>query len=334
MSFSSQRTFLYVPFRNEQPQRPNRKRSDGALKNYESCTDWRAWTLDPLLASQFILDVVHKSRPWKLFSRPGGDYELTRDYLLQLDASELTDYVLSLMTELRAAKMDAKKLEDSRLELGQQLASVQKLAKTCEQEREELIVSQQQLAVKFDPEQHERELADLKAIICNLKCKAKKYDSLVEENRRLRKKLQPSSEENSLTAKKTVTEKGCGDSECINCCRLSAELCIYKNQYDDLKQQRRVLMEQVQKGKIAQEKVSELKLELDDERSKVKRIQQRLEDSLRLCHHENQLTIRLLLRVDGELAGRLTRTERTVSSEIYLDSAKDHFCQLIPQDEP
>ncbi|XP_055530975.1 uncharacterized protein LOC129721902 isoform X2 [Wyeomyia smithii] len=280
MSFASQRTFLYVPFRGEQPRLPDRKRSDGALKSYESCTDWRAWTLDTLLASQFILDVAHKSRPWKMIPRPSGDFELTRDYLLQLDVTELTDYVLSLMTELKSTKAEARKLQESRLELGQQLDSVQKLADTCEQQREELILIQQQSAVRLDSEQQQQELADLKTIICNLKSKAKEYDCVVKENQCLRKKLKTACEENFSKTNKSGGENGCGDSRCVNCDRLNAELCIYRNQYSDLMQQKRTLMELVQKGRIAQENVSELKIQLDRERFKREKIENQFKNAM------------------------------------------------------
>lgn len=212
--------------------------------------------------------------------QPGGDFELTRDYLLQLDVSELTDYVLSLMAELKATKMEARKLADSQVQLGQQLVSAQQLADTCEQEREELILIQQQSAVKLDTEQQQRELTDLRTIICNLKCKAEKYDSVMKENQCLRRKLQISCEENSLSTKKVDTGDGCDGSECANCNRLKAELCIYKNQYDNIKQQRRVLMEQIQQERIAKEQVSDLKMQLDGKRVKLDRTEQRLEETL------------------------------------------------------
>ena len=62
MAFSTQRAFLNVPYRNEEPPLPDGKRSDCQLKSYESCTDVRAWSLDPAITSKFLIDVARKSR--------------------------------------------------------------------------------------------------------------------------------------------------------------------------------------------------------------------------------------------------------------------------------
>lgn len=63
MSFSSQRIFFRVPFRDEEPRRlPERKRSDCQLKSYHSCADFRALSMDPKVSAQYAMDVVHKAR--------------------------------------------------------------------------------------------------------------------------------------------------------------------------------------------------------------------------------------------------------------------------------
>lgn len=62
MSYTTQKEFFNVSFRNEAPRLPERKRSDGALMTYDLCTDGRAWALDKQKRSNYILDVVHKAR--------------------------------------------------------------------------------------------------------------------------------------------------------------------------------------------------------------------------------------------------------------------------------
>lgn len=62
MSFSTQQEFFNVSFPNEEPKPPTRKRSDGAIMTYDFCTDGRAWALDKAKRSNYILDIVHKTR--------------------------------------------------------------------------------------------------------------------------------------------------------------------------------------------------------------------------------------------------------------------------------
>lgn len=63
MAFSSQRTFGVMKYLNalEDSNRiPTTKRSDAAIKSYESCTDSRAWSNEDDRKSQFVYDAVHK----------------------------------------------------------------------------------------------------------------------------------------------------------------------------------------------------------------------------------------------------------------------------------
>ncbi|XP_021707797.1 uncharacterized protein LOC110678768 [Aedes aegypti] len=112
MAFSTQREILNFPFRNEEPTIPDRKRSDCQLKSYESCTDVRAWSMNPKVTAKFLLDVAHKSRYRRKLPRPrSSDGQLTKAYLQQLDVEELLDYVMNLMVELEDVKSKVQLLE-------------------------------------------------------------------------------------------------------------------------------------------------------------------------------------------------------------------------------
>ncbi|XP_058835932.1 uncharacterized protein LOC131692724 [Topomyia yanbarensis] len=310
MAFSSQRLFLHVPFKNEKPLLPDRKRSDCQLKTYESCTDLRAWAMNPLLMSQFMMDVVHKARFRRLLLRPDGDYELTREYLLQLSTDELADYVLSLMNEVKKMKSEVHDLTESGRDLGQQLASVQQIAETCVQERELILIQQQ--SVVIDPDLQQKELADLKETICALKYKADRYDCVMRENLSLRCKLQAMYDENTSNTKRKFDYGACGDTETNTCAVLKAELCIYKCRYDEMQQQRRKLMEELQRAKIGQEQLFKLKNKLINQQLQKEQLQERLDDALIKCD-QKEMELKKMADYIAMCNHRLDKLERLES---------------------
>ncbi|XP_062555731.1 uncharacterized protein LOC134220645 [Armigeres subalbatus] len=279
MAFSSQRMFLTVPFRNEEPPLPDRKRSDCQLKSYESCSDVRAWSLDPMVTSKFLLDVTHKARFQRKLPRPSGDYRLTRAYLQHLTVEELVDYVMSLMLELKKLKSLVQQIEVERKDLGEQLVSVQQMAETCEQQKEELILVQQRSTV-FDPNQMDQEMVELRNMILALKDKAEQYDSVAKENACLKQKFQEYCGEKQREPRSSFDEGACGDSIPETCEKLKAELRHYKQIYGEMKVQKRCLMEQLQVAKLRESRFCEMKKRLDDEESKRIALQSQLDDLL------------------------------------------------------
>ncbi|XP_021711750.1 uncharacterized protein LOC110680246 [Aedes aegypti] len=279
MAFATQRAFLNVPYRNEEPPVPDRKRSDCQLKSYESCSDARAWSLDPSVCSKFLLDVVRKSRFQRKLSRPSGDYQLTRAYLQQLTTDELIDYVMSLMMELKQIKSQVQQIEAERNDLGEQLMSLQQMAETCEQEKEELILVQQRSAV-FDPDQMDQDMIDLRNLLLALKEKADKYDCLEKENKCLKLKLDEFCGENTIKRNASFDEGACGDSVPLACEKLKAELGHYKQSYEEMKVQKRALMEQLQLTKLRECRYWEMKNRLAEEECKRACLQTRIDDLL------------------------------------------------------
>ncbi|XP_019529341.3 protein hook-like [Aedes albopictus] len=285
MAFSTQRAFLNAPYRNEEPPLPDGKRSDCQLKSYESCTDVRAWSLDPAITSKFLIDVARKSRYQRKLPRPSGDYQLTRAYLQHLSTGELVDYVMSIMLELKHIKSKVQRIELERNDLGEQLMSVQQMAEACEQEKEELILVQQRSAL-FDPDQMDQEMIDLRDMILALKEKADKYDCLEKENKCMKKKLEEFCGEKSKP-KSSFDEGACGDSIPMTCEKMKAELRLYKQHYEQLKVEKRALMEQVQLLKLRDCKYWEMKNRLTEEESKRGCLQNKIDDLL--CERDCQV---------------------------------------------
>jgi hypothetical protein len=60
MAFSTQKDFLKIGFLNQNVNPAIKKRSDAVLKNYESCTDSRAWALDEESRSNYLADIVRR----------------------------------------------------------------------------------------------------------------------------------------------------------------------------------------------------------------------------------------------------------------------------------
>ena len=58
MAFSTQRLFSKIGFMGDEPDQPRRKRSDGAIKNYDSVTDLRALSADSSEKSAFLAEII------------------------------------------------------------------------------------------------------------------------------------------------------------------------------------------------------------------------------------------------------------------------------------
>ncbi|XP_058466354.1 uncharacterized protein LOC131439408 [Malaya genurostris] len=305
MAYSSQRLFLHVPFKNEQPPLPDQKHSHCELKTYESCTDVRAWTRDPLLMSQFMIEVVHKSRFQRMMLRPVGDYELTREYLLQLSTIELTDYVLSIMNELKKVKSNVRDLTESRHDLEHQLASVQQIAEECFQEREEVILIQEQST------------ADLEETIRDLKCKAHCYDRVVQENQCLRSELQTLQEIGSSKTEQKLDDGACGDTEASTCVELKAELCIHRQHYVEMQHQKRTLMEQLRRAHIGQDQIFKLKNKLIDEKQQKEKLQEQLDNAL-IKSDRQELELKRMSAYIAMCNHRLERIESDKKRPVHM----------------
>ncbi|XP_055621782.1 uncharacterized protein LOC129765461 [Toxorhynchites rutilus septentrionalis] len=277
MAFSTQREFLNIHFRNEPQNLPERKPSVGQLKTYESCTDLRAWSLDKMLSSQYLLDLVHKARFRRPSQQTDGDYELSREYLLHLDVDVLVELVLGLIDELERVKSHVHPFNMDKQGIDERSAAVQQIAKAGDQERDQLI--EQQSSVFAGSEQYAKELADLKEIIDNIRTKAEKHDVLVKENKCLREKLHALRKSNQSSWQKS-RDSDCGDSVTQNCESLMAELCLFKNHYAEIEQQKRELMEQLQRSKFSERSVITLKNELYQEQLNREIIERQLADAL------------------------------------------------------
>lgn len=210
--------------------------------------------------------------------QPDGDCELSREYLLQLDVEVLTEFVMCLMDELKRVKSQVHRLEDNRGNIDEQKTlSVQQIADASNQQREQLI--EQQSSAFASGKQHAEELADLKRIIDIMRAKAEKHDVLTQENKCLREKIETLRKTNSNSWHYSG-DSDCGDSVALNCEVLKAELRLYKNHYIEMKEQRREMMEQLQRAKLSERKVKALKNELYQEQLNRETVEKQLEDAL------------------------------------------------------
>uniref|UniRef100_A0A1Q3FTM8 Uncharacterized protein n=1 Tax=Culex tarsalis TaxID=7177 RepID=A0A1Q3FTM8_CULTA len=274
MSFSSQRTFFWVPFHDEEPRLPERKRSNCQLKSYHSCSDLRVMSIDPKVTAQYTLDVVHKARWPRVRMRPSSG--LTREYLMFVETEELVDFVMCFMTELKKAKTQLAEFEhNQRSQQEEQLQLVQRAAdQKLVQQRSEIV----------DQAKVEEELADLKETILSLKSKANRCDCLERENNCLRKKIQCLRKQKKPEVKEKCEEKtDCGDSPQVDCDRIKAEMALIRNYCEELKQQKRTLMEELQRNKINHCKISDLRNQLIQEQCSRGLLQEKF-DNLQIQH--------------------------------------------------
>lgn len=113
MAFSSQRTFGVMKYLNsleDSNRLPTTKRSDAAIKRYESCTDSRSWSMEDDRKSQFVYDAVHKKSSFMNGTvsnmEPSEPIDsspriLNEDALRKMSLHQLIDLVLALNKEIK-----------------------------------------------------------------------------------------------------------------------------------------------------------------------------------------------------------------------------------------
>ncbi|XP_035773268.1 GRIP and coiled-coil domain-containing protein 2-like [Anopheles albimanus] len=276
MAYITQKQFFQPSFWNEDPKLPSRKRSEGVLKSYSSCSDTRAWSLDLQKQSQFITDVAHRvlSQAGKVPLHSFSGAELTKDYLVRLDADSLADYILSLRGETKRNVDTIEKLNETNTNLSNQNEVLSQKLGVLEVENKQLhdeierigrCQEQQKATNTFD----EEELIEISKQIFDL---SERNEDLEDEIRELRFQLnarQPAesshgdhgdqqqavleAENNFLKFKSHEYEK------------LESELCMFKAEFDSLKQQKRELSAEVQWLQRYRVRSAELKKELNEE---------------------------------------------------------------------
>ncbi|XP_058814364.1 uncharacterized protein LOC131678312 [Topomyia yanbarensis] len=284
MSYTTQRDFFNVTFRNEDPKPPERKRSDGALMTYEFCTDGRAWALDKEKRSKYILDVVHKARFKKAVLHPDGQFELSKNYLLNMEVDDLANYIVSLQAEVKRKNETVQQLEETRRVLGEQLDSAQ------QQSQDRILIQQQSAILQQERNEFEQQIDDLEEAIICLKDRADRYDLLAKENELLRCQLQKHRAEvaNKMQLAHAEAEANFNRMRANDCEKLEAELIIFKAEYEELRKQKRELKEQLQKSSICKVRLSELKRQLATEQAEREKVEERMEHLLAIYDKQYQ----------------------------------------------
>lgn len=120
MAFSAQRNFGVMKYLNsleDSNRLPTTKRSDAAIKRYESCTDSRAWSLEDERKSQFVYDAVHKKSGGVSAAAPppltdvnniesSGSVDsssriMNQEALRKMSLQQLIDLILALNKEIK-----------------------------------------------------------------------------------------------------------------------------------------------------------------------------------------------------------------------------------------
>ncbi|XP_001846751.2 flagellar attachment zone protein 1 [Culex quinquefasciatus] len=279
MSFSTQQEFFSVSFPNEEPKPPTRKRSDGAIMTYDFCTDGRAWALDKAKRSNYILDIVHKTRFKRALAHPEGEFELSKDYLVNLDVDDLAEYALSLQAEIKRKNEKVKKLEGK-----------QKVLQDRNTPEEQKLIQQQSAELQRERQEFDQQIADLEEDIIQWRDRAERYDLLAKENELLRQQLQKQRIEaaDKMRLINAEAEASFNRMRAEECERLEAELILYRTQYDDLRAQKRDLKEQLQRAATRQNKVGELKRQLAVERAHREQVEEEMEQLMELFDKQTQ----------------------------------------------
>ncbi|EAT37783.1 AAEL010252-PA [Aedes aegypti] len=324
MSYTTQKEFFNVSFRNEAPRLPERKRSDGALMTYDLCTDGRAWALDKQKRSNYILDVVHKARFKKAMLHPEGQFELTKDYLIHLDVDDLAEYILSLQAEIKRKNDSVLQLEETRRTLDEQLEAIQ--AKSDELSE----IQQQSAMLAEERNDFEQQLEDLEKVIVDLKERADRYDLLAKENASLRDQLQHQRTETADRIRLINAEVEANFNRMItqDYDKLEAELVLFKAQYEDLRQQKRDLKEQLQKAFVQQGKMTELRRQLALEQSHREKVEDELEHLLSLYDQRFQALDEQPVPAIEDFNRQ--RTEQWVESRALSSADEEPRAQLAP----
>ncbi|XP_058444453.1 CAP-Gly domain-containing linker protein 1-like [Malaya genurostris] len=284
MSYTTQKDFFNVAFRNEDPKPPERKRSDGALMTYEFCTDGRAWALDKDKRSKYILDGVHKTRFKKAVPHPEGQFELSRDDLMQMEVSDLAGLIVNLQDEIKRKNETVQQHEQTRRSLGEQL----KLAQ--QQSHDQMLIQQQSAILEQERNEFEQQIEDLEEVIVGLKDRADRYDLVAKENELLRCRLMKLGKEadNRMRLATAEAEANFNRMRADDCEKLEAELIVFKAEYEELRKQKRELKEEVQKASICKVRLSELKRQLAAEQAHREKVEDEMEHLLALYDEQYQ----------------------------------------------
>ncbi|CAO1424222.1 unnamed protein product [Diamesa serratosioi] len=185
MAFSSQRNFGVMKYLNnleESNRLPTTKRSDAAIKSYESCTDSRAWSLDNDRKSQFLYEVIHKkslgagavvnnTEVSELVD--GSPRILNKDALRKMSPQQLIDLILALNKEIKVGHkkdIELSKIHNLFKFTSQKLDKMNDIVKTSQNIEDKLNDSKMELQKMQDvsSSQHammqgmEKEIAELK----------------------------------------------------------------------------------------------------------------------------------------------------------------------------
>ncbi|XP_058444179.1 myosin-J heavy chain-like [Malaya genurostris] len=260
MAYTTQRDFFNVTFQNEESKPPVRKRSDGALMTYEFCTDSRAWAFEKEKRSKYILDVVHKARFKEAVVHPEGQFELSKDYLVQMKVDDLADYIVSLQAEIKRKNSTVQELEETR--------------QTLELENNEF----------------RQQIGDLEKVISQLKDNTDCCDRLAKENEFLRCQLLKRDKEVDCKIRlaNAKVEADIDQMWAESYQKLKEELDFSKTEFDELCQQNQQLKEQVRKGSIWKVKLSEMKRQFALELAHREKVEVEREHLLIFCEKQFQ----------------------------------------------
>lgn len=189
---------------------------------------------------------------------------------------DLAEYILSLQAEIKRKNDSVLQLEETRRTLDEQLEAIQ--AKS-----DELSEIQQQSAMLAEERtEFEQQLEDLEKVIVDLKERADRYDLLAKENASLRDQLQHQRTETADRIRLINAEVEANFNRMItqDYDKLEAELVLFKAQYEDLRQQKRDLKEQLQKAFVQQGKMTELRRQLALEQAHREKVEDELEHLL------------------------------------------------------
>ncbi|XP_052896417.1 restin homolog [Anopheles moucheti] len=276
MSYTTQRQFLSIAFPNEAPTLPSRKRSDGVLKSYSSCYDYRAWSRDGLKQSQFIGDVANRalSQAAKIPLHFFSGAELTKEILVRLDADNLADYILSLRDEVKKKHSSIESLEQIKQELMEKTESLDRKLNALQEENHLLAAEIERIGACHDLQREtnqfdEQELAEIGQMIIDQRDYNENLEQEMQILRDQLKALQAaadSADANNQGDRVNVeAENNFLKFKAKDYDRLESELTLFKAEHDKLTQQKRELAEEAQRAQQYRLRAVELKQNLKDE---------------------------------------------------------------------
>jgi hypothetical protein len=187
MAFSTQKDFLQIGFLNENLAQTSKKRSDAALKNYESCTDHRAWSLNEETRSNYLVDIVKRlpglsmSAPIVAADSASGDADpplpgesvAKNEDLRKMSKEFLIEMITKLQQEIKKKDQRLQKLQKQTVELGAGVEAAARDSQMIERERNELRGQMEKML-------------DLEPVLVDLQGRASHVEDIAQENERLR----------------------------------------------------------------------------------------------------------------------------------------------------